>query len=80
MVVTDIPPCTTAIGIPAKPAGKHQIKESVDLNHHLMPDPVKEVLDRLMRRIEKLEKKIDGLGEAEKGRGVTTLKTTGRKR
>ena len=61
VVVTDIPPCTTAIGIPAKPAGKHQIKEPVDLNHHLMPDPVKEALDRLMRRIEKIEKKVDGL-------------------
>jgi serine O-acetyltransferase len=78
VVVTDIPPCTTAIGIPAKPAGKHQIKESVDLNHHLMPDPVKEALDRLMRRIEKLEKKVAGLGKEEKGRGATTLKASGR--
>ncbi len=78
VVVTDIPPCTTAIGIPAKPAGKHQIKEPVDLNHHLMPDPVKEALDRLMRRIEKLEKKVDGLGEEEQGRAAPTLKATGR--
>lgn len=59
VVVTDIPPYTTAIGIPAKPAGEHQIKEPVDLNHHLMPDPVKEALDRLMRRVEALEEKIE---------------------
>jgi serine O-acetyltransferase len=78
VVVTNIPPCTTAIGIPAKPAGKHQIKEPVDLNHHLMPDPVKEALDRLMRRIEKLEEKVDGRGKAQKGRAATTLKATGR--
>jgi serine O-acetyltransferase len=77
VVVTDIPPYTTAIGIPAKPAGKHQIKEPVDLNHHLMPDPVKEALDRLMRRIEKLEEKVDGRGEAQKGRAATTPKATG---
>lgn len=59
VVVTDIPPYTTAIGIPAKLAGAHQIKEPVDLNHHLMPDPVKEALDRLMRRVEELEEKIE---------------------
>ena len=80
VVVTDIPPYTTAIGIPAKPAGKHQIKEPVDLNHHLMPDPVKEALDRLMRRIENLEEKVDGLGEAQNERAATTLKATGRNR
>jgi serine O-acetyltransferase len=80
VVVTDIPPYTTAIGIPAKPAGKHQIKEPVDLNHHLMPDPVKEALDRLMRRIENLEEKVDGLGEVQNERAATTLKATGRNR
>jgi len=37
-------------------------------------------LDRLMRRIEKLEKKVDGLGEADKRRDAPTLKATGRKR
>jgi len=79
VVVTDIPPYTTAIGIPAKPAGRHQIKEPVDLNHHLMPDPVKEVLDLMMRRIEELEEKIDGLIEQE---GVTApgLRTKGKNR
>jgi hypothetical protein len=43
-----------------------------------MPDPVKEALDRLMRRIEKLEETVGGLGEAKKGRAATTLKATGR--
>ena len=79
VVVADIPPYTTAIGIPAKPAGEHQIKEPVDLNHHLMPDPVKEALDQLIRRIEELEAKVDGLGE-EKGRAATTIKAKGRSR
>jgi hypothetical protein len=45
-----------------------------------MPDPVKEALDRLMRRIEKLEEKVDGRGKAQKGRAATTLKETGRNR
>jgi hypothetical protein len=43
-----------------------------------MPDPVKEALNRLTRRIEKLEEKVDGRGEVQKGRAVTTLKATGR--
>ncbi len=73
VVVTDIPPYTTAIGIPAKAAGKHQVKEHVDLNHHLMPDPVKEALDQLMRRIEELEEKVDGLG-LQRGRAATAVK------
>lgn len=80
VVVTDIPPCTTAIGIPAKPAGEHQIKGPVDLNHHLMPDPVKEALDRLIRRIEELEAKVDVGRGVEKGRAASAIKSTGRSR
>lgn len=63
VVVTDIPPFTTAIGIPAKPAGTHMLKEPVDLNHHLIPDPVKDAIDQLQRRIEQLEKKIEIMEE-----------------
>jgi serine O-acetyltransferase len=74
VVVMNIPPYTTAIGIPAKPAGKHQIKQPVDLNHHLIPDPVKESLDLLTRRIEELEERIDGLIEKE-GVAATGLRT-----
>jgi serine O-acetyltransferase len=79
VVVTDIPPYTTAIGIPARPAGKHQIKVPVDLNHHLMPDPVKEVLDLLTKRVEELEEKIDGLGAKERST-VSGLRAKGSKR
>jgi serine O-acetyltransferase len=86
VVVTDIPPYTTgqratfgAIGIPARPAGKHQIKVPVDLNHHLMPDPVKEVLDHLTKRVEELEEKIDGLG-AKQRNTVSGLRAKGSKR
>ena len=57
VVVSDIPPFTTAVGIPAKPAGHHTISGGVDLNHHLVPDPVKQALERLEKRIEMLERK-----------------------
>ncbi|RLB05648.1 MAG: serine O-acetyltransferase, partial [Deltaproteobacteria bacterium] len=61
VVLKDIPPYTTATGIPAKPAGEHKIKEPVDLNHHLIPDPVKDALDWLSKRVEELEGKIEKL-------------------
>jgi serine O-acetyltransferase len=73
VVVTDIPPYTTAIGIPAKPAGKHLLKQPVDLNHHLIPDPIKQTLDLLTRRIKRLEEKIDGMIEKENA-AVTGLR------
>ena len=56
VVVSDIPPFTTAVGIPAKPAGHHEISTNVDLNHHLVPDPVKQVVERLEKRIAALER------------------------
>jgi serine O-acetyltransferase len=61
--VKNVFPYTTATGIPAKPAGEHKIMEAVNLNHHLIPDPVKDVLDSLTKRIEKLEGKIKKLSE-----------------
>ncbi len=61
VVLKDIPPYTTATGVPAKPAGEHKIKEPVDLNHHLIPDPVKDALDWLSKRVEELEGKIEKL-------------------
>ncbi|OGP55344.1 MAG: serine O-acetyltransferase [Deltaproteobacteria bacterium RBG_13_52_11] len=76
VVVTDIPPYTTAIGIPAKPAGRHLIKEPVDLNHHLIPDPVKEVIDQLARRVAELEEQLVALSEG-KGRTAPELRVKG---
>jgi serine O-acetyltransferase len=76
VVVTDIPPYTTAIGIPAKPAGRHQIKEHVDLNHHLIADPVKEVLDQLAKKVRELEERMDELSEG-KEKAASDLRAKG---
>jgi hypothetical protein len=37
--------------MPAKPEARHESKAPVDLNLHLIPDPVKEVLDQLEKRL-----------------------------
>jgi len=76
VVLNDIPPYTTAIGIPAKPAGKHLIKYPVDLNHHLIHDPVKEVLDLMTKRVRELEERMDELS-AGRVKTSTDLKAKG---
>jgi len=63
VVVSDILPFTTAVGIPAKSAGHHTISGRVDLNHHLVPDPVKLALEHLSKRIEALEKTVTTHGQ-----------------
>ncbi len=76
VVVTDIPPYTTAIGIPAKPAGRHLMKDPVDLNHHLIHDPIKEVLDLMTKRVRELEERMNELSEG-RVETATDLKAKG---
>jgi len=64
MVLNDVKPYTTVVGIPAREAGKHLIKaHQIDLNHAMIIDPVKKVIDELNMRIEKLERKIKDLNK-----------------
>ena len=59
VVLNDVSPCTTVVGIPAREAGKHVIKDHhVDLNHQKIIDPLMGVLDELSGKIALLEKEI----------------------
>jgi len=65
VVVIDVPAGRTVVGIPGRivqpvPGGKLPEQE-IDLNHHLMPDPVGRAIACLLDRIEVLEQR---LGEA----------------
>ncbi len=73
VVVTNIPPFTTAVGIPAKPAGRHTLSDNVDLNHHLVPDPIKRALEHLTKRIEDLEGKISSITDSPPNRELTAM-------
>ncbi len=60
VVIKDVPDNATVVGVPGRViVGKPPKKVSgVDLDHNKLPDPVIEVLHRLERRIEDLEKKL----------------------
>ncbi|OQX85051.1 MAG: serine O-acetyltransferase [Candidatus Omnitrophica bacterium 4484_70.2] len=59
VVINDVPAYSTVVGVPARVTLKKIRRISgVDLDHNKLPDPVIEVLHRLEKRIEELEKKI----------------------
>ncbi|MEJ2631889.1 MAG: serine O-acetyltransferase [Acidihalobacter sp.] len=69
VVVKDVPAQRTVVGIPGRivqtgprPAEFH----GIDLNHHLIPDPVGKAVTCLMERIEQLEARL-AIHEGERG-------------
>lgn len=59
VVVKNVPPCCTVVGIPGRivqsKGAKIQRKDGIDLDHHLIPDPVGKAMSCLIERIEVLE-------------------------
>ena len=62
VVIEDVPPHMTVVGIPGKVVRatrrRHRIDSRIDLEHHLMPDPVGDALAVLIDRIEFLEARL----------------------
>lgn len=62
VVVEDVPPSMTVVGIPARIVMRERRETSdplrVDLDHHLMPDPVARVIERLADRVAFLEARL----------------------
>jgi serine O-acetyltransferase len=75
VVIEDVPPGMTVVGIPGRvvrPAdGRRRRAGRIDLDHHLMPDPVGEAVASLVDRIEFLEVRLAHLQRrmAEAGEG-----------
>jgi serine O-acetyltransferase len=62
VVLKNVNPCTTVVGIPAREAGKHIVRDHIpDLDHQKIADPVKNVLDAFKLKIDRLEKEIADL-------------------
>lgn len=62
VVMEDVPPGMTVVGIPGRivrPEGeRRRIDGRIDLEHHLMPDPVGEAISALIDRIDFLEARL----------------------
>jgi serine O-acetyltransferase len=62
VVMQDVPPEMTVVGMPGKIVRtlrrRHAIDGRIDLEHHLMPDPVSDALAALIDRIEFLEARL----------------------
>ena len=61
VVVKDVPHCCTVVGIPGRiiqsKGAKIQNRHGIDLDHHLIPDPVGKAISCLLERIDELEAK-----------------------
>jgi serine O-acetyltransferase len=62
VVIADVAPGVTMVGIPAKvvraEGDRRRIAGRIDLDHHLMPDPVGDAIEALVDRIEFLEARL----------------------
>jgi serine O-acetyltransferase len=65
VVIEDVPPGMTVVGIPGKivrsPSDRRRIDGRIDLDHHLIPDPVGDALTVLIDRIGFLEARVNHL-------------------
>jgi len=63
VVVADVPMGCTVVGIPGKVVKLREAGEvnpyGIDLDHHLIPDPVGKAIACLLERIDQLEKKLE---------------------
>lgn len=68
VVVRDVPESCTVVGIPGRIVNEQQSAKadgSINLNHHLIPDPVGRALSCLLERIDKLEARLEQGGQLE---------------
>lgn len=62
VVIENTPPDVTVVGIPARvvrpPLSRRRLAGRIDLDHHLMPDPVGDAVAMLLDRIEFIEARL----------------------
>ena len=80
VVIHDIPENMTVVGIPGRVVlpedQRRQPERGIDLDHHLMPDPVGRAITTLLGRIDDLESQLATL-KAEQAAGGEDLVETG---
>lgn len=64
VVIKSVPPYSTVVGVPGRVVEeKKEVARTFDLEHAKLPDPVAEVIDRIIKRQEELEKEISRLAD-----------------
>jgi len=87
VVVEDTPPDVTVVGIPAKivrpERDRRKLVGRIDLDHHLMPDPVGRAITTMLDRIEFLEARLshmqqrlrqEGLNDHDRAQAIETAR------
>jgi len=76
VVVEEVPPGVTAVGIPAKVVKAPPLRGAaggrVNLDHHLIADPVGEILSLLLDRVDFLEARLNHMQRRLKQSGVAS--------
>jgi len=79
VVVRDIPPGATVVGVPGKIGMGYSMKEIQDLEHGKLPDPVADAIQFVIKEQEKLDKRIKKL-ESREGMSIELDKYLEKKR
>jgi serine O-acetyltransferase len=66
VVVRDVPPNSVVVGVPGKVISRDgkRVRESVDLEHADLPDPLARTIEQMLDRIHALELEVDTLRRA----------------
>jgi len=60
VVVREVPPDSTVVGIPGKVVKKEKISVmGVDLDHHLLPDPMVDAIKAILEELSELKREIE---------------------
>jgi serine O-acetyltransferase len=63
VVITEVPPYATVVGIPGRvvqQSGEH-VANTIDLNHHVLPDPEAKAINYLADKVRDLERELHQL-------------------
>jgi serine O-acetyltransferase len=76
VVIESTPPDVTVVGIPARVVrpqrGHRRVVGHIDLDHHLMPDPVGDAIEFLLDRVEFLEARLTHMQSRLRETGVAS--------
>jgi serine O-acetyltransferase len=63
VVVTEVPPHSTVVGIPGRVVQRSAeiVVETIDLNHHVLPDPEAKAINYLADKVRELERELHQL-------------------